>query len=250
MGRLRIVLEMIKFEHAVFALPFAFLGAFLAARGCPDWRDIVWIVLAMVGARSSAMGFNRLVDREFDRLNPRTAGRALPRGILTKGFVLSFVLVSVAVFLFSAWMLNPVAFALSPLALLIILRYSYTKRFTSCRICCWVLTGDRSSRRLDSRARRARSAAALPRGSHLLGGGFDIIYARQTSILIAPWSVFSAQLTGYRASLRISTVSLPDGRTAGQSWLFRLSFVSWIGLGLVVVGSSMSTALSPRRPEP
>jgi len=129
--RFLIILEMIKFEHTVFALPFAFLGAFLASRGIPDWIQSMWILTAMVGARSAAMAFNRLVDRKYDALNPRTSNRALPRGLLTPGFVSAFVIMSVCLFLFSAWMLNPLAFYLSPLALLLILGYSYTKRFTS-----------------------------------------------------------------------------------------------------------------------
>ncbi len=128
--RLRILLEMIKFEHTVFALPFAFLGAFFAARGIPGIAQMGWILLAMVGARSAAMAFNRLVDLPFDAVNPRTAGRALPRRLVDKGPVIVFVLSSAAVFVFAAAMLNPLAFRLSPLALAIVFFYSYTKRFT------------------------------------------------------------------------------------------------------------------------
>jgi 4-hydroxybenzoate polyprenyltransferase len=122
---------MIKFEHTIFALPFAFLGAFLASRGLPDWRTSIWILVAMIGARSAAMAFNRLVDRKYDALNPRTSNRALPKGLVTPGFVAIFIIFSICLFLFSAWMLNPLSFYLSPIALLIILGYSYTKRYTS-----------------------------------------------------------------------------------------------------------------------
>lgn len=124
-------LEMIKFQHTVFALPFAFLAAVTAAHGIPSWSTIAWIVLAMVGARSAAMAFNRLVDAEIDARNPRTATRALPAGLVTRSFVLFFTIASAALFVFAAYRLNALAFALSPLALLIVLGYSFTKRFTA-----------------------------------------------------------------------------------------------------------------------
>ncbi len=122
---------MIKFEHTLFALPFAFLGAILAAEGLPAWDKILWITLAMVGARSAAMTFNRIVDRDIDARNPRTASRELPSGKLTVGFAWAFLAGSVALFLFSAYSLNWLAFELSPIALLSVLGYSYAKRFTS-----------------------------------------------------------------------------------------------------------------------
>jgi 4-hydroxybenzoate polyprenyltransferase len=128
--RLRIVLEMVKIEHTIFALPFAFMGAFLAARGVPRLEQIGWILLAMVGARSAAMAFNRLVDSRFDARNPRTANRALPKKQLTREFVLVFILVSSVLFMFAASRLNYLSLELSPLALGIIFLYSYTKRFT------------------------------------------------------------------------------------------------------------------------
>src|ERR1700681_4938648 len=103
--RLKVVLEMIKFEHTLFALPFAFMGMLLAARGWPPWRTVGWIVLAMVGARSAAMGWNRLVDRRIDAANPRTAGRALPAGQVSAGFVALFALASAALLVLAAAML-------------------------------------------------------------------------------------------------------------------------------------------------
>jgi len=124
------MLEMIKFEHTLFALPFAFLGMILAAEGWPSWRTVLWIVVAMVGARSAAMGFNRLADRKIDAANPRTAGRALPAGQVSPVAVAVFVLASAALLVVAAWELNPLAFWLSPLALAILFLYSYTKRFT------------------------------------------------------------------------------------------------------------------------
>lgn len=126
-----ITLEMIKFQHTLFALPFALLAAFVAANGIPRLETILWILCAMVAARSAAMAFNRLVDANIDAENPRTAARALPAGLVSRNFVIAFILASAAIFFFAAWRLNPLAFALSPVAMLIILGYSFTKRFTS-----------------------------------------------------------------------------------------------------------------------
>jgi 4-hydroxybenzoate polyprenyltransferase len=128
--KLRIVLEMVKIEHTIFALPFALLGAVLAVRGWPRAAQIGWILLAMVGARSAAMAFNRLVDLPFDARNPRTTDRALPKKQLTRGFVIAFIIVSSSILVFAASRLNRLSLELSPLALGIIFFYSYTKRFT------------------------------------------------------------------------------------------------------------------------
>src|SRR5215831_16417397 len=122
---------MIKIEHTLFALPFALLGAIAAARGVPDLRVLLWIGVAMVGARSAAMAFNRIADRRIDAENPRTAMRALPAGTLSVRFATIFTIVSAAVFLVAAAMLNRLTLVLSPVALGSVLAYSYTKRFTS-----------------------------------------------------------------------------------------------------------------------
>ncbi len=127
---LHVTLEMIKWEHSVFALPFALCGAMLAAAGWPSAHQLIWIIVAMVSARSAAMAFNRLADASLDAANPRTQTRALPAGILTPAFVATFVIVSCGIFVVAAWQLNRLAFALSPVALLILLLYSFTKRFT------------------------------------------------------------------------------------------------------------------------
>ncbi len=148
-------LEMIKWEHSVFALPFALTGAVLAAGGWPTLRVLGWIVICMVAARSAAMAFNRLVDARLDAANPRTAMRALPAGTLSSGFVGGFVAVSVIVFVLGAAMLNRLTLELAPLALGVVLVYSYTKRVT--RWSHVVLTG-----------------AVL-----LWVGGFDVLYACQ-----------------------------------------------------------------------
>ncbi len=127
---LRVTLEMIKWEHSVFALPFALCGAMLAANGVPSLRQLAWIVVAMVAARSAAMAFNRLADVAFDAANPRTRSRALPAGTLSPSFVTIFVLTACAIFVIAASQLNRITLLLSPVALAIVLLYSYTKRFT------------------------------------------------------------------------------------------------------------------------
>ena len=129
--KLNTTLAMIKFEHTLFALPFAFLGAILAANGLPTWRQMLWITVAMVGARSAAMTFNRIVDRDIDAANPRTANRELPSGKLSVGFAWVFLYVAIGVFLLASYSLNWLTFALSPVALVCVLGYSYAKRFTS-----------------------------------------------------------------------------------------------------------------------
>jgi 4-hydroxybenzoate polyprenyltransferase len=131
LGRIGLYGRMIKFSHSVFALPFAFSSAVLAAGSGISWRQVVWILVAMVGARSAAMGFNRLADQGLDARNPRTAGRELPRGVLSRGEVWLFVIASAATLVVAAAMLNPLCLALSPVALLVIFGYSYTKRFTA-----------------------------------------------------------------------------------------------------------------------
>ena len=121
---------MIKWEHSIFALPFALTAALLAANGWPAWRVLFWIIICMVSARSAAMAFNRLVDAELDAANPRTASRALPKGELTQTFVLSFTVIASCAFLVAAGMLNRMTLLLAPVALVVILAYSYMKRIT------------------------------------------------------------------------------------------------------------------------
>jgi 4-hydroxybenzoate polyprenyltransferase len=129
--KLKTTLAMIRFEHTLFALPFAFLGAVLAANGLPIWWQILWITLAMIGARSAAMTFNRIADREIDAANPRTKDRELPTGKLSVEFAWMFLAASIALFLIAAYSLNHLTFILSPIALLSVLGYSYAKRVTA-----------------------------------------------------------------------------------------------------------------------
>jgi len=180
-SKLWITLEMIKVEHSVFALPFALTGAMLAAQGWPAWRQVFWIIVAMVGARSAAMAFNRIADRDFDARNPRTEKRALPAGRLTLGFAAAFTAVSAALLVLAAWELNPLALKLSPVAIALLLLYSYTKRFTLLShivlgmclglspVAAWIaLRGDVSW-----------SVIILGAAVTLWVAGFDIIYACQ-----------------------------------------------------------------------
>ena len=129
--KIKIILDMIKFEHTIFMLPFAVMSAFIASDGFPALDKLGWILVAMVGARSCAMAFNRLADAKIDKANSRTSMRAIPARLITKGAVGGFTLVSAALLVFAAYNLNPLAFAFSPIALVVIMGYSYTKRFTS-----------------------------------------------------------------------------------------------------------------------
>ena len=179
---LKITLEMIKIEHTLFALPFAFLGAVLAARGLPSAWQILWIVVAMVGARSAAMAFNRLVDEKIDAANPRTAMRAMPAGLLSTKFVALFTVASSILFFIASYELNRLTLLLSPIALASVLLYSYTKRFTSLShlVLGWCLsiapTGAWIAVRgaIDSPVPILLSLAVM-----LWTAGFDIIYACQ-----------------------------------------------------------------------
>src|SRR5258705_6234944 len=178
----RTTLEMIKVEHTLFALPFAFLGAVLAANGLPSGSQLIWITAAMVGARATAMAFNRIADREYDARNPRTANRALPAGLLSVGFVCAFTLVPASLFFVAAAMLNRLTLMLAPVALACVLLYSFTKRWTllSHLLLGWCLsiapTGAWIAVRgaLDSPVPLLLSLLVL-----LWTAGFDVLYACQ-----------------------------------------------------------------------
>jgi 4-hydroxybenzoate polyprenyltransferase len=178
---LGVVLEMIKFEHTLFALPFAFLGMVLAAEGWPSWRTVLWIMVAMIGARSAAMGFNRLVDRRIDAANPRTATRALPAGLVSPAAVTLFVLGSAVLLVLAAWQLNPLALALSPVALVILFLYSYTKRFTwaSHLVLGLSLAGAPLGAWIAVRGDVAPTPFVLAAAVLLWVAGFDVLYALQ-----------------------------------------------------------------------
>jgi len=178
---LAVVLEMIKFEHTLFALPFAFLGMLLAAGGWPSWRTVLWIVAAMVGARSAAMGFNRLVDRRIDAANPRTSTRALPAGLVSPVAVTLFVVASSALLVLAAWQLNPLALVLSAVALPILFLYSYTKRFTwaSHLVLGLALAAAPLGAWIAVRGDVAPTPLVLAASVLLWVAGFDVLYALQ-----------------------------------------------------------------------
>ncbi len=177
----RITMEMIKWEHSVFALPFALSAAVLAAHGWPSLRTLLLIVLCMVSARSAAMAFNRYADAELDAANPRTAIRAIPAGQLTKGFVLAFTIASAAVFIGSAALLNRLTLELSPLALLVVLAYSYMKRLTRwSHLVLGLALGVAPSAAWIAVRGRLDPRIILLTGIVLLWvGGFDVLYACQ-----------------------------------------------------------------------
>jgi 4-hydroxybenzoate polyprenyltransferase len=199
---------MIKFQHTLFALPFAFCGAILAADGAPSWRTIGWILGAMVGARSAAMVFNRIVDLEYDRRNPRTVSRPLVTGALGVGFAWGFLAMSVALFVLSAAMLNRLALLLAAPALAIVLSYSYAKRITwlthlhlgaslgLAPIGAWVAV----------RGDLAAAPLALGAAVMLWAAGFDLLYACQDTAFDrrAGLRSFPARF-GVRAALRASS---------------------------------------------
>jgi 4-hydroxybenzoate polyprenyltransferase len=243
-ARLRTVLEMIKFEHSVFALPFALTGALLAARfsshGWPTLKQLVWIVVAMVAARSAAMTINRIADLRYDKENPRTAQRALPAGVLSVGFAWAFTLAAVALFLVAAWQLNPLALKLAPVALAVLFFYSFTKRFTHWShlflgfalgispAAAWIaITG-----RLDARMLILSAAVTL------WVGGFDVLYAcqdldfdRRAGLFSVPKRFGIARALEIARAMHVAVVAL-------LAWLaqsFKLPWPAWLGIAVVAV---------------
>lgn len=237
-GRIRTVLEMIKFEHSVFALPFALTGALLAARasrhGWPTLRQILWIVVAMVAARSAAMTINRIADIRYDKENPRTKTRALATGALSVSFAWAFTIVAVVIFFVAAWQLNPLALKLAPLAIAILFFYSFTKRFTSWShlflglalgispAAAWIaITGSLDPRML-----------ILCGAITLWVGGFDVLYACQDVEFDKQAGLFSIpKRFGIPVALQIARV-MHIGVVILLSWLaasFGLPWPAWAG---------------------
>ena len=177
--KLTIFLEMIKFEHTVFALPFAYVGALLTEKRVPAIDDLLWITLAMVGARTAAMSLNRIIDRQIDARNPRTAGRALPKGLLGVTEVWFYVFISFVLLLYSSYHLSPLAFRLFPVAVLVLLTYSYTKRFSwACHLFLGAALGLAPLGSWIAIAGRFDLAPVLlALGVLFWVAGFDIIYA-------------------------------------------------------------------------
>jgi 4-hydroxybenzoate polyprenyltransferase len=181
LNNLRVTLEMIKWEHSIFALPFALCGAMLAAGGFPPVHQLLWIIVAMIAARSAAMAFNRWADAALDAANPRTSTRALPAGQLTPGFVATFVIASSAVFVIAAGQLNRLSLMLSPVALAVLLLYSYTKRVTrwSHLVLGFALGIAPSAAWIAVRGSLDPRILLLTAAVTFWVGGFDVLYACQ-----------------------------------------------------------------------
>ncbi|HEV8134062.1 MAG TPA: UbiA-like polyprenyltransferase [Pyrinomonadaceae bacterium] len=236
----RLTFEMIKIEHTLFALPFAFLGAVLAANGLPTLRQIAWIIIAMVGARSAAMAFNRLADRKIDARNPRTAMRALPSGALSVSFVWLFTIVSAMLFLLAAAMLNRLTLILAPIALASVLLYSLTKRWTQLShiVLGWCLSIAPTGAWI---AVRGHIGSPLPLLLSLVvllwTAGFDVLYACQDYEFDRAERLHSIPARfGIERALWISR-GLHAIAFLSLIWLYRLSGLGPLALaGVVVTG--------------
>jgi 4-hydroxybenzoate polyprenyltransferase len=229
---------MIKFEHTLFALPFAFIGALLGRKGLPSAWQFMWIVLAMVGGRSAAMTFNRIVDLRYDRLNPRTSGRALPRGTLSIQFAVAFTVAMAALFILSAWQLNPLCFYLSFPTLAILLSYSYTKRFTSLsHIALGFAVGSAPlAAWLAVRGEFALPPILLSAAVMFWVAGFDLIYALQDVDFDRKERLFSLPARfGIAPALRVSMLFhiLTVLLLAGTALLTNLGWIAYGGIVIV-----------------
>lgn len=239
--RIRTVLEMIKFEHSVFALPFALVGALLAARDGghrPTVWQLVWIVVAMVGARSAAMTMNRIADVEYDRRNPRTARRALATGELSLAFAWTFTIAASAALVIAAWQLNRLALELSPLALAILFFYSYTKRFTSWShfVLGFCLGISPAAAWIAIRGSLDLRMLILCAAVTLWVGGFDVLYACQDVDFDRSAGLHSVpKRFGVAGALTIARVMhlLMIGLLAWLAVSFHLPWLAWAGIGVV-----------------
>jgi 4-hydroxybenzoate polyprenyltransferase len=245
-NRLRITLEMIKIEHTLFALPFAFLGALLAARDIPPqpasfWvSKLLWITVAMIGARSAAMTFNRIADRAIDAANPRTATRALPAGLLDIRFAVVFTIVSAALFMLAASQLNRLTLILSPIALGSVLIYSYAKRFTSFShfILGWCLAIAPSGAWIAICGRLTLVPVLLSLSVMLWTAGFDVLYACQDYEFDRSAGLYSIpRRFGIRAALWIAR-GIHGLMFASLILFFLNAHLGWLGLiGVIATGA-------------
>ncbi len=240
--KIRTVLEMIKFEHSVFALPFALVGAMLATRASgPRWPgpwQVFWIVVAMVGARSAAMTMNRIADVDYDRRNPRTKMRALPAGQLTLGFAAAFTVVAAAVLVLAAWKLNSLALKLSPIALAMLFLYSYTKRFTmwSHLVLGFCLGMSPAAAWIAIRGSLDPRMLILCAAVTLWVGGFDVLYAcqdvefdHQAGLFSIPKRFGIARSLGIARAMHLAMVAL----LVWLAWSFGLGWPAWAGIIVV-----------------
>lgn len=250
--KLRIALEMIKFEHSIFALPFALTGAMLAVRGWPGLQELGWIILAMVGARSAGMTFNRIADHHLDARNPRTANRALPQKQISVRFAVIFTAFASGVLLLAASRLHPLAFKLSPLVLVILFAYSYTKRFThwSHLFLGFCLGMGPVGAQLALRGEVGPGVMLLGVAVMFWVAGFDMIYACQDVNFDREAGLHSFPKSfGVHASLRASRGLhiLMLAVLGAVVWVERLGWLSVAGL--VVVGILLAYEHSLVRPD-
>jgi 4-hydroxybenzoate polyprenyltransferase len=237
-SRAVLYLKMIKIAHSVFALPFAFTGAVLAASGIPPARTLFWITVAMVGARSGAMGLNRIIDRKIDADNPRTANREIPSGAIKVVDATLFSAISLTAMVFSAYMLNPLCLMLSPIALFVLVLYSYTKRFTW--LAHFVLGIALSAAPLGSwiAVRGTFDAEILPLGLTVVFwlAGFDILYALQDMHFDRNYGLYSIpQRFGIRTSLILARAFhfIAWSLLVATGVIFHMNFVYWAGMFIV-----------------
>jgi 4-hydroxybenzoate polyprenyltransferase len=237
-GKILLYLRMIKFPHSVFALPFAFTGAVMAAGGIPPPGKIFWITLAMVGARSGAMGLNRIIDREIDQANPRTRDRELPRGVIMVSEAVLFTIVSFAVLVLAAYMLNPLCLKLSPVAIAVLFLYSYTKRFTWATHFVLGLSLSGAPFGAWIAIRGTFDAEILPITVAVIFwlAGFDTLYALQDIEFDKSYGLYSIpKRFGIRKSLLLArTFHLMSFLLLLLSGLlFKLGIVYWVGMTVV-----------------
>ncbi len=244
MNRIRVFFDLVKFEHTIFALPFAYLGMVLAAGGWPGWNKFIWITVAMASARTLAMSTNRLVDRELDARNPRTVNRPLPRGLISSRAVLAYAIISLVVLALAAWQLNPLCLKLLPGALVFLLGYHYTKRFTW--LSHWVLgfTDGLAAPGAWAAVRGSIfSSGDLPAWLLLLAvtfwiGGFDLIYACQDVAVDRREGLHSIPADfGLPAALTLARVchALTMALLAGVGLTMHLAWPFWVGLAIILV---------------
>lgn len=233
-------LEMIKWEHSVLTLPFGLTGAVLAARGIPNLHTSLWIIVALLAARSAAMAFNRLVDADIDAENPRTKIRALPAGKLSRQFVLGFVVATSAVLVFAAWQLNPLSFYLSPVALAIVFFYSFTKRFTRwAHVVLGLAMGIAPAGAwIAVRGSFDRRILLLTGAVVLWGAGFDILYSCQDYEFDRDANIYSVpKAFGIRNSLLIARLFHV------VTVLLLAAMVAAFGLGKIAMAGVVMVAL-------
>jgi 4-hydroxybenzoate polyprenyltransferase len=238
LAKTRITLEMIKWEHSIFALPFALTAALLAAGGLPAWRTLGWILVAMVSARSAAMAFNRWADAELDAANPRTSTRAIPAGLLSKQFVLGFTLLAIALFITAAAQLNRLTLLLSPVALLVLLGYSYMKRVTrwSHLVLGLALGVAPAAAWIAVRGTLDPRIVVLTAAVTLWVGGFDVLYAcqdfehdRSAGLFSLPQAIGVPAAFWAARAMHLAMLGL----LLWFGLLFHFRAVGWAGIGVV-----------------